>query len=67
MPEPQIILKPIAVRRRTAAAALDCGETKIGEFVKAGLLQTIRIGADERILVSSLEQLAAKLASRVEG
>ncbi len=61
--KPEVSIRPIAVKYDTAAKLFDCGPTKIRQFVKAGLLQTVRIGADERILISSLEQLPAKLAS----
>jgi len=64
MPEPNVSIKPIAVKYDTAAKLFDCGPTKIRQFVKDGLLQTVHIGADERVLVSSLEQLPAKLAGR---
>ena len=52
--------EPIAVRRRTAARMLDCGETKIYELQKAGELETIKIGADDRIVVASIYRYVAK-------
>lgn len=49
-------LDQLAVRRRTAARMLDCGETKIYELEKSGELETIKLGADRRITVESIRR-----------
>ena len=59
MSEPTVAIEPVAVKRATAARLLDCGATKVWELCKAGKLQTIKIGADERVLVSSIRAFAA--------
>lgn len=59
MPKDEVVrLEPLAVRRKTAAAMLDCSETTIYLLCKKGLLQTIKIGADDRVLVSSIKRYA---------
>lgn len=58
MAEEVIRLEPVAVRRKTAAAMLECSETSIWKLVKAGKLRTIKIGSDDRILVESIRALA---------
>ena len=54
--EPAVSLKPLAVKRSTAAKMLDCGSTKVWELQKSGELETIKIGADDRITVASIER-----------
>jgi len=50
-------LEPIAVKRSTAAKMLDCGPTTIWRLCKEGKLDTIKIGADERITVASIRRI----------
>ena len=50
-------LDPIAVKRTTAARMLDCGPTTIWRLCKEGKLDTVRIGADERITVESIKRI----------
>jgi hypothetical protein len=50
-------LEPIAVKRSTAAKMLDCGPTTIWRLCKEGKLDTIKIGADERITVESIKRI----------
>ncbi len=49
-----VTVEAIAVKRSTAAKMLDCGATKVWELQKAGELQTMKIGADDRITVASI-------------
>lgn len=58
--EEDVVIEPVAVRRKTAAAMLDCSETTIWRLCKAGLLSTIRVGADERVTTSSIKQFAQR-------
>jgi hypothetical protein len=58
--EEDVVIEPVAVRRKTAAAMLDCSETTIWRLCKAGLLSTIRVGSDERVTTSSIKQLAQR-------
>lgn len=51
-------MDPIVVRPAIAAAMLDCGLTTVYALIRAGKLQTIRVGADRRIQVSSIHRLA---------
>lgn len=60
MQEEVMRLEPLAVRRRTAAAMLECSETSIWKLVKEGRLRTLKIGADQRILVTSIREFAAQ-------
>jgi hypothetical protein len=52
-------LKPVAVRRKTAAQMLDCSETTVWKLCKAGKLETIKVGSDDRVTVASIRRLAA--------
>jgi hypothetical protein len=63
--EPEVAtLEPVAVRRTTAARMLECSTTTIWQMVKRGDLQTIKIGADDRILVDSIRRYATQRAEK---
>ncbi|OGA59984.1 MAG: hypothetical protein A3G81_26125 [Betaproteobacteria bacterium RIFCSPLOWO2_12_FULL_65_14] len=57
--EKVIELEPLAVRRGTAAKMLDCSPTTIHKLMKAGKLRTVKVGADDRILIDSIRALVA--------
>ena len=57
--EPIIAVEPMALTWSSAARALDCSQNKIRQLVRAGLLETIRVGADQRVLVASLRKFVA--------
>lgn len=63
MNEPQVTARPIAVKRSTAARMLDCGATKVWELQKAGELETVKLGSDDRITVSSIERFIQRQLS----
>jgi hypothetical protein len=52
-------LEPVAVRRKTAAAMLDCSETTVWKLCKQGKLETIKVGSDERVTIASIRRFAA--------
>jgi excisionase family DNA binding protein len=56
--EPVVNVEPVAVRRRTAAQMLDCGETTVWRLCKEGKLDTIKVGKDDRITVASIKKYA---------
>lgn len=56
----QILHEALAVKRSTAARMLDCGATKVWELQKSGDLETIKIGADDRITVDSIRRFIAR-------
>ena len=56
-------LEPIAVRYETAMRMLECGRTTVWKMVKAGKLKTVKIGSDDRILVSSIRSLEQEVTS----
>lgn len=56
--DPIVAIEPLAVRPRTAAKMLDCGQTKIYELIKLGKLETIRLDSDQRITIASIKRLA---------
>ncbi|OFW17804.1 MAG: hypothetical protein A3H27_15545 [Acidobacteria bacterium RIFCSPLOWO2_02_FULL_59_13] len=56
-------LEPVAVKRTTAARMLDCGQTTIWRLCKEGKLDTIKIGADERITVESIRRIGKPQAA----
>jgi hypothetical protein len=58
--EPNVVLEPVAVKRSTAGKMLDCGATKIWELCKAGKLKTMKVGADDRVLVDSIKRYASE-------
>jgi predicted DNA-binding protein (UPF0251 family) len=58
--EEVVTIEPVAVRRKTAAQMLDCSETTVWKLCKAGRLKTTKVGADDRVLVSSIKQYAAQ-------
>jgi hypothetical protein len=43
---------------------LECSTTTIWQMVKRGDLQTIKIGADDRILVDSIRRYATQRAEK---
>ena len=51
-------LEPVAVKFSTAAKMLDCGSTTIWRLCKAGKLDVIKIGADNRITTESIKRVA---------
>ncbi|MEO8716979.1 MAG: helix-turn-helix domain-containing protein [Burkholderiales bacterium] len=58
--EPELkTLEPIAVRRGTAAKMLEVSVTTVWHMCRRGDLATIKIGADDRILVDSIRRFAA--------
>lgn len=61
--EPEVSIEPVAVKRKTAARMLDCGETAIWKLQKAGVLDTIKIGTDDRITVESIKRYAKAKAA----
>jgi excisionase family DNA binding protein len=56
-------LEPVAVRRETAARLLDCSPTTIWKLVKAGKLDAVKVGSDDRVTVESIRRLAAAKAA----
>lgn len=48
----------VAVKRQVAGQMLDCSVTTIWKMCKAGRLKTIKVGTEDRILVSSIHELA---------
>ena len=61
---PQIVLRPIAVDRETAAAALGVGMTVFAERIQPELA-VIRLGAKVLIPVAELERWAERNAAAV--
>jgi hypothetical protein len=57
-PEETVVYEPLAVGKRTAGRMLDISYSTVYKLCKEGKLETIRIGADERVLVSSIRKLA---------
>lgn len=55
---PLVVIEPVAVRRTTAGRMLDCSATTVWKLCKAGLLDVIKIGADERVTVESIRRYA---------
>jgi hypothetical protein len=55
--EPEAI-EPVAVRRETAAAMLDCSPTTIWRLCKEGKLDVVKVGSDSRVTVESIRRLA---------
>jgi hypothetical protein len=55
-PEEVVKYEPLAVGKRTAGRMLDCSYSTVYKLCRQGKLQTIRIGADERVLVSSIRK-----------
>jgi hypothetical protein len=56
-------LEPVAVRFDTAARMLDCSYSTIWKLSKDGVLKTIKVGADNRVLVESIRALVAQRAA----
>ena len=54
----------IACKPQTAARVLDCGIGSVYRLIKAGKLQVVPFGADQRIVVESLKKLAAEGCAR---
>jgi len=62
--EPAVVVQPMAVRWDTAGRMLDCSDKKVRQLEKAGLLSTIRIGADRRVTVESIQKFIANGGER---
>jgi len=54
--EAKINLEPVAVKPATAARMLECGTTTISRLIKEGKLQTVRVGADQRVTVEFIKR-----------
>ena len=63
MEEEVVKLEPVAVRRKTAAAMLDCSESTIRNLIKQGKLETVQVGADSRVKTASIRRFAAGAAA----
>jgi hypothetical protein len=61
MQDEVVTLEPVAVRRKTAAAMLDCSESTVRKLELERKLDTILVGKDRRITVASLKALGAKV------
>ena len=55
-----VAVEPVAVKRRTAAAMLQCGETMIFHLCKGGHLDTIMVGKERRITIASIRAFVAR-------
>lgn len=53
-------IEPVAVKRSTAARMLDCGPTKVWQLQKSGELETVKLGADDRITVDSIKRFIGR-------
>lgn len=53
--EEVVLIEPVAVRRKTAAAMLDCSESTVLKLEREGKLRTVLVGADRRITVDSIK------------
>jgi hypothetical protein len=62
MSEEVVVIEPFAVRRRTAAAMLDCSESTVLKLERLGKLETVLIGTDRRITVKSIKALGGAAA-----
>lgn len=58
--EPVVEVKPVAVKKSTAARMLDCGQTKIRDLILSGELETINVGSDSRVVVASINRFVQK-------
>jgi excisionase family DNA binding protein len=56
--------KPLAVTVRTACQLLGVGNTTVWALIKAGRIQTIRIGRRRLVIYSSLELLAEQTEAK---
>lgn len=59
--EEVVTIEPVAVRRKTAAAMLDCSETTVWKLCKEGKLATVKVGADDRVTVESIRRFGRAL------
>jgi hypothetical protein len=50
-----VYIEPVAVRRATAAAMLDCSESTVRKLESEGRLRTVLMGADRRVTVESIK------------
>lgn len=61
--EERVTFEPVAVKRATAAAMLDCSATTIHRLIKERRLDTVTIGADLRVTVESIRRFAGRAAA----
>ena len=64
MADPNVGITPYAVRWSTAAKLLDCSEKKVRLLEKAGRLSTIKVGADRRVTIESIQRFVANGGDR---
>jgi len=57
-----VAVEPVAVGYETAGEMLGVGRTKAWQLAKEGKLQTIKIGADRKVVVESIRRYVAELA-----
>ena len=63
--EPEVQnLEPVAVRRATAARMLEVSVTTVWRLVQEGKLETVKIGADDRITVASIRRFGTVRADQ---
>ncbi len=62
MSEEVVVIQPVAVRRKTAAAMLDCSESTVLKLEREGKLKTVLVGKDRRITVDSIKSLGGAAA-----
>ncbi len=56
--EEVVQFSPVAVRRGTAAAMLDCSPSTVEKLLRECKLKTCLVGSDKRITVESIRALA---------
>ena len=60
--EEVVTIEPVAVRRTTAAKLLDCSPSTIWKLCRAGKLDVVKIGADDRVTIASIRRYAGAAA-----
>lgn len=59
-----IQMAPLAVRKPTAGRLLDISPSTVRRLIVEGRLRTIRVNADERVLVESIREYVAAQAEQ---
>jgi hypothetical protein len=61
MSDTTAIVKPLAVRRKAAAAMIGCGTTKLDQLIASGQIKATKNGKNLLVMVAELERFLAAL------
>jgi excisionase family DNA binding protein len=61
MPATTVVFKPLALRKKAAAATIGCGTSKMDELIASGQIKAIKSGKQVLVLTAEIERFLASL------